>query len=151
MKVILLADVKGSGKKGDVIEAKDGFANNFLIKKGLATVATNQNLNDNKQKKEAEAFRIAEQKRLNRELKEALNGKEVTLSVKTGAGGKFFGSVTNKEIAEKLSDLGYNIEKKKIILNTPIKTTGTYTLDVRISAEETAKITIKVENAGNAK
>lgn len=145
MKIILTEDVKGTGKKGDVLEQKDGFAR-FLIKQGKAKEANSQALNDNKQQKESAAFHEAERKRLNKELKNALNGKTVTLSVKTGENGKFFGSVTNKEISEKLSELGFDIEKKKIILSSPIKTPGVYPLDVRISAEETAKISVKVES-----
>lgn len=145
MKIILTEDVKGTGKKGDVLEQKDGFAR-FLIKQGKAKEANSQALNDNKQQKESAAFHEAERKRLNKELKNALNGKTVTLSVKTGENGKFFGSVTNKEISEKLAELGFDIEKKKIILSSPIKTPGVYSLDVRISAEETAKISVKVES-----
>lgn len=145
MKIILTEDVKGTGKKGDVIESKDGFAR-FLLKQGKAKEANSQSLNDNRLQKEAAAFHVAEQKRKNKELKEKLEGSVVTLSVKTGESGKFFGSVTNKEIAEKLNELGYDLEKKKIILSTPIKTPGIYSLDVRISAEETAKITVKVES-----
>jgi len=145
MKIILTEDVKGTGKKGDVIESKDGFAR-FLLKQGKAKEANSQSLNDNKLQKEAAAFHVAEQKRKNKELKDKLEGSVVTLSVKTGESGKFFGSVTNKEIAEKLNDIGYDLEKKKIILNTPIKTPGIYSVDIRISAEETAKITVKVES-----
>ena len=145
MKIILTEDVKGTGKKGDIIESKDGFAR-FLLKQGKAKEASSQALNDNKQQKEAAAFHEAERKRLNKELKNALNGKEVTLTVKTGEKGKFFGSVTNKEVADKLAELGFEIDKKKIILSSNIKTPGTYSLDVRISAEETAKITLKVES-----
>lgn len=145
MKIILLKDVKGTGKKGDVVDCKDGFAR-FLLKNGDATEAGSQALNENKQQKEAQAFHIAEQKRKNRELKELLDGKEIAVAVKTGENGKFFGSVTSKEIADKLAEQGYEIDKKKIILNTPIKSTGTFSLDVRISAEETAKIKIRVES-----
>lgn len=145
MKIIMLKDVKGTGKKGDIIECKDGFAR-FLLKNGSAKEASSQAINDNKLQKEAAAFHIAEQKRLNKELKEALDGKEVIVAVKTGENGKFFGSVTSKEISEKLADQGYEIEKKKIILNTPIKSPGVFTLEVRISAEETAKIKVKVES-----
>lgn len=139
MKIILTEDVKGTGKKGDLIDSKDGFAR-FLLKQGKAIEATSQSINDNKLQKQAAAFHVAEQKRMNKELRDKLHGSTVTLYVKTGENGKFFGSVTGKEIAEKLSELGYEIEKKKILLSNPIKSPGAYTLDVRISAEETAKI-----------
>ncbi len=147
MKVVLLKDVKGSGKAGDVIEAKDGYARNFLIKNGLAKEADAQALNDNTNKKAAAEFHRQEQLKANKELRDKLHGKEVTLAVKTGENGKFFGSVTNKEIAEKLADLGFEIDKKKIAIDSNIKTVGTYPVTVRISAEETAKLTLIVVNA----
>ena len=146
MKVILLKDVKGSGKAGDVIDAKDGFARNFLIKNGLAKEADAQALNDNNNKKAAVEFHRQEQLKANKALREKLNGASVTLAVKTGENGKFFGSVTNKEIAEKLYELGYDIDKKKIVLASNIKAVGSYSVTVKISPEETAKITVNVTN-----
>ena len=146
MKVVLLKDVKGSGKAGDIIEAKDGFAQNFLIKKGLAKVADNSTINENKQKKEAENFHRQETLKANKELREALDGKEVTIQVKSGNQGKFFGSVTNKEVADKLAEMGYTIDKKKIILQSNIKMAGAYTVTIKISPEESAKITLNVIN-----
>ena len=146
MKVVLLKDVKGSGKAGDIIEAKDGFAQNFLIKRGLAKPADAQALNENKQQKQAQAFHRAEELKANKELKEKIDGVEVTVKVKTGAGGKFFGSVTNKEISDRLLELGYDIDKKKIILSSNIKTTGRYPVTIKISPEESAKITLNVIN-----
>ena len=146
MKVVLLKDVKGSGKAGDIIEAKDGFAQNFLIKRGLAKVADAQAVNENKAQKQAQEFHKKEQLKANKELREKLEGTEVTIQVKGGASGKFFGSVTNKEIADKLSQLGFDIEKKKILLSSNIKSAGSYPVSVRISAEETAKITVTVIN-----
>lgn len=146
MKVVLLKDVKGSGKAGDIIEAKDGFAQNFLIKKGLAKVADNSAINENKQKKEAENFHRQETLKANKQLREALDGKEVTIQVKSGREGKFFGSVTNKEVADKLAEMGYTIDKKKIILQSNIKMAGAYTVTIKISPEESAKITLNVIN-----
>ncbi len=146
MKVVLLKDVKGSGKAGDIIEAKDGFAQNFLIKRGLAKPADAQAVNENKAQKQAQEFHRQEQLKSNKELKEKLDGKEVTVQVKSGASGKFFGSVTNKEIADKLFELGFDIDKKKIILQSNIKTAGVYPVTVKISPEETAKITVNIIN-----
>ena len=146
MKVVLLKDVKGSGKAGDIIEAKDGFAQNFLIKRGLAKPADAQALSENKQQKEAQAFHRAELLKANKELCQKINGAEVTVKVKTGAGGKFFGSVTNKEVADKLLELGFEIDKKKIILPSGIKTAGVYPATVKISPEETAKISVNIIN-----
>ncbi len=144
MKVVLLKDVKGSGKAGDVIEAKDGYAKNFLIKNGLAKFADASALNENKAQKKAAEFHREEQLKKNKELRIALNGKEVTLKVKTGANGKFFGSVTSKEIAEELYKIGFDIDKKKIILDANIKTAGEYSVNIKISPEETAKIKLIV-------
>ncbi|MBR2449286.1 MAG: 50S ribosomal protein L9 [Clostridia bacterium] len=146
MKVVLLKDVKGSGKAGDIIEAKDGFAQNFLIKRGLAKPADAQALTENKAQKAAQEFHRQETLKANKALKEKLNGAEVTIQVKSGAAGKFFGSVTNKEIADKLSELGFDIDKKKIILQSNIKTAGAYPVTVKISPEETAKITVNIIN-----
>lgn len=144
MKVVLLKDVKGSGKAGDVIDAKDGFAQNFLIKKGLAKPADTQALNENKAQKQAQEFHRQEMLKANRELREKLNGIEVAIQVKCGAGGKFFGSVTNKEVSDKLLDMGFDVDKKKITVPQGIKTAGSFPVTIRISAEETAKITLKV-------
>ncbi len=146
MKVILLKDVKGTGKQGDVVDAKDGFARNFLIAKGLAKEATAQSLNDNKQKKAAEAFRLAEKKKAEKELKEKIDGLTVTLGIKTGENGKFFGSVTSKEISAKFAEMGFDVDKKIICLSNPIKAVGEFKVDVKISAEQIAKITVKVES-----
>ena len=146
MKVVLLKDVKGSGKAGDIIEAKDGFAQNFLIKRGLAKPADAQAINENKQQKQAQAFHRAEELKANKELREKIDGVEVTVKVKTGAGGKIFGRVTNKDISDRLLELGYDIDKKKIILSSNIKTTGRYPVTIKISPEESAKITAIIIN-----
>ena len=146
MKVVLIKDVKGSGKAGDIIEAKDGFAQNFLIKRGLAKPADAQAINENKSQKAAQEFHRKETLKANKELREKLDGAEVTIQVKGGANGKFFGSVTSKEVADKLSELGFEIDKKKIVLQSNIKTQGAYPVTVKISPEETAKITINVIN-----
>jgi large subunit ribosomal protein L9 len=146
MKVVLLKDVQGSGKAGDIIDAKDGFAQNFLIKKGLAKPADSQAINENKSQKAAQEFHRQELLKANKELREKLNGKEVTIQVKSGAGGKFFGSVTNKEVSDKLFELGFDVDKKKINVPSGIKTAGSYPVTIRIYAEETAKITLNVIN-----
>ena len=143
MKVILVKDVKGSGKKGDIIEVKDGFGS-FLIKNGSAKPADATALNENKQQKEAQAFHRAETLKANRELKEKVDGEVVVIQGKGGDSGKFFGSITSKEIADKLSQMGYDIDKKKIQLSQNIKSVGEYSVAIKISPEETAKITVKV-------
>ena len=143
MKVVLIKDVKGSGKAGDIIEAKDGYAQNFLIKRGLAKPADAQALNENKQQKEAQAFHRQETLKANKELREKLDGIKVIIKVKTGANGKFFGSVTNKEVSDKLFELGFEIDKKKIALSS-IKSAGIYPAVVKISPEESAKISVEI-------
>ena len=144
MKVVLIKDVKGSGKAGDIIEAKDGFARNFLIKNGLAKEADTQALSENKMQTASQAFHRNEQLKANKALKDSLEGVKVSIVVKSGENGKFFGSVTNKEIAEKLADMGFNIDKKKIILSSNIKSVGSYPIQVKISPEETANIVVEV-------
>ncbi|MBP5686316.1 MAG: 50S ribosomal protein L9 [Clostridia bacterium] len=146
MKVVLLKDVKGSGKAGDVIEAKDGFARNYLIKNGLAKAADAAALNENRAQKEAEKYHKEQLLKANRELREKLDGKQITVQVKSGESGKFFGAVTGKEIAEKLAEMGFDIDKKKIQLQSNIKVAGVYPVTVRSSAEETAKITVNIIN-----
>ena len=147
MKVVLLKDVKGSGKIGDIIDAKDGYARNYLIKNGLAKEADAQALNKKKKQKIAQEFHRQEQLKFNRELKEKIDGKEITVSVKIGENGKLFGSVTNKEVSEKLLELGFDIDKKKIILSDNVKNVGRFSAVIKISPEETAKITVIVVNA----
>ncbi len=146
MKVVLLKDVKGSGKAGDVIEAKTGYAQNYLIKNGLAKVADASALNENKAQKAAAEYHREQTLKQNKELREKLDGKEITLQMKSGGTGKFFGAVTGKEIADKLYEMGFDIDKKKIQLSPNIKVAGRYPVSIRISAEETAKITVNIIN-----
>ncbi len=146
MKVILVKDVKGSGKKNDVIEVSDGYARNFLLKQGLAVEASSTNLNAVNNKKKAEAFHLEEEKKANRALAETLNKTTVTVQVKCGENGKVFGSVTSKEIADKLSSTGIALDKKKIVLKDPIKLAGEYTLDVKLMPEISAKLKVVVVN-----
>lgn len=146
MQVILTKDVKGSGKKGEIVNVSDGYARNFLFKKGLAKEANTANLSENKQQKESSAFHksieIAEAKRLAKEI----STKTITLSVKGGENGKIFGSVTSKEIADELSKMGIGIDKRKIILDSPIKSEGVYDITVKVYPEITAsfKVVVKV-------
>ena len=112
----------------------------------MAKPADNQALNENKAQKQAQEFHRQEQLKFNKELREKLDGTNITIQVKSGAGGKFFGSVTNKEVADKLFELGFDIDKKKIILQSGIKTAGVYPATVKISPEETAKISVNIIN-----
>lgn len=146
MNVILVKDVKGSGKKNDVIEVSDGYARNFLLKKGLAVEANSTNLNSVNNQKQAAAFHLEEEKKANRALAETLNKTTVTVQVKCGENGKVFGSVTSKEIADKLSTMGIALDKKKITMKDPIKLAGEYTLDVKLMPEISAKLKVVVVN-----
>ena len=144
MKVLLLQDVKGQGKKGDIINVSDGYANNFLIKKGLGKVATADTINSVNIHTQA----VAKQKQAEKDaavaLGKQLNGKEVTITSTKGANGKMFGSITSKEIAESLVKLGFAIDKKQIVLKEPIKMTGKYTVTVKVYAEISSTISVIV-------
>jgi large subunit ribosomal protein L9 len=144
MKVLLKADVKGTGKKGDVVEVADGYGRNFLIKKGLAEIATANNVHQAQQKKESEAFHKAEEVKAMKDLAASLNGKTATVKIKIGENGKVFGSVTAANVSEALADMGFDIEKKKIKMDT-IKNVGTYNAEVRLMENISAKITVVVE------
>ena len=143
MEIILLQDVKSLGKKGERVKINDGYARNFVLPKKLGIEATAKNLNDLKLQK-ANEDRIAAQK-----LEEAkYEEKSVVLSVKTGEGGKLFGSVSTKEIAAACEkQLGLEIDKKKMVLPEPIKACGTTIVPVKLHREVTAKLTVKVQEA----
>ena len=144
MKVILKHDVKGTGKKGDILDVSDGFAKNFLLKKGLAEQASSVAVNSLKIQKEAEARRRAEEIAAIRELAKKMDKAQVQVAIKCGENGKVFGSVTSKEIAARLAELGYDVDKKKILLKDPIKTVGDYAVEVRLMESVTAKIFVSV-------
>ena len=144
MKVILKPDVKGTGKKGDILDVSDGFAKNFLLKKGLAEQASSVAVNSLKIQKEAEARRRAEEIAAIRELAKKMDKAQVQVAIKCGENGKVFGSVTSKEIAARLAELGYDVDKKKILLKDPIKTVGDYAVEVRLMESVTAKIFVSV-------
>lgn len=144
MKVILTANVKGQGRKGDIINVSDGYANNFLLKNKLAVPASAGNLNINAQEKAAEAKRIQQETEDAKKIAKKLEDITVCLSVKVGENGKTFGSVSQKEIAEQLAKMGYDIDRKKIELETPIKTEGEFKVDVRLYKGVMGKINLKV-------
>ena len=147
MKVILKQDVKGTGKKGDILDVSDGFAKNFLLKKGLAEQASSVAVNSLKIQKEAEARRRAEEIAAIRELAKKMDKAQVQVAIKCGENGKVFGSVTSKEIASKLADMGYEIDKKKIVLKDSLKTVGDYPAEIRFMEGVSAKITVSVKPA----
>lgn len=145
MKVILLQDVKGQGKKGEVVDVNEGYARNFLIKKGLAEAATAVKLNDISQKKAAADFHKAEEIKAMQSLAAELKGKSFTVKIKAGQGGKVFGSVTGANVSEAMLAAGYNVDKKKILLDAPIKNLGVYDVNLKLMEGISTKIKVSVE------
>ena len=145
MKVILLQDVKKLGKKDDVIEVKDGYARNSLIPQGLAMEATNTTINQRNLKIQAEKRRKQEELEMAQEDAKRINDKKVVVSVKVGEGGRVFGSVTSKDIAEQIQgQLNYKVDRKKINLVEPIKALGTYHVEIKIHPKVTATVAVSV-------
>lgn len=144
MKVILLKDVKGLGKARDIKEVSDGYARNCLIKQGLAEEATAVKINSLNIKKGAEEFHRQKEIKALKEQAKNLNGKNVTLKIKCGENGKIFGSVTTKEIADAINELGFNVDKKKVLLKDAIKNLGEYTVEVKFLPEVLAKVKVTV-------
>ncbi|AKN33114.1 50S ribosomal protein L9 [Clostridium carboxidivorans P7] len=142
MKVILLKDVKSVGKKGDIINASDGYARNYLLPRGLAQEATGTNVHILNNKKEAERRQKLAEIEAAQKIAESLKGKEINLSVKTGENGKLFGSITGKDIADELNKK-YNlkVDKKKIVVDN-IKQVGTYDVEVKLYPEISTKIKV---------
>lgn len=147
MKVILLKDVKGQGKKNDVIEVSDGYGRNFLIKNGLATVATSTQVNSINISKAAEEKRKAAEKAEAIKLAKELETKTVVVEIKTGETGKLFGALNTQAISDALKKQGVELDKKKIVLSDPIKSVGEYTITVKPYAEVSAKIKVIVKAA----
>lgn len=146
MKVILLQDVKGSGKKGEVINVSDGYARNFLLPRKLAAEATAALLNEAEQKREAREFHAAQELDAAKALAGRLEGKEVTIHAKAGASGKLFGAITGKEIAQAVSEqLGEEIDRRKIKTESgDIKTYGSFAAEIKVYPNVNASITVKV-------
>lgn len=145
MEVILLADVKSLGKKGDIVSVNEGYARNMLFKKKLAVEATAANRNDLKLKNKNDAKVAAEKLATAKALAEKIDKSTVTIAIKTGENGKTFGSISSKEIAtEAKSQLGLDIDKKKIVLAETIKTIGTHKAKIKLHPEVQAELTVKV-------
>ena len=148
MKVILLADVKGQGKKNDVINVSDGYAKNFLFARKLAKPADAQSLNDIKVKEEARLYRIETEKKEAQALAERLKDMIIHIPAPGGSDGRLYGSVTAKDVSERLqADHGIVIDKRNITVSEPIKSYGTYHLEVKLYTEVTGKINVKVIEA----
>ena len=145
MEVILLEDVKSLGKKGQIVKINDGYARNYVLPKKLGLEANAKNLNDLKLEKARQAKQAAEELQEAKELAVKVEEKPVKLTMKTGEGGKTFGTISTKEIsAEAKKQLVLDIDKKKMKLDEPIKTLGTHIVTVKLHKEVTAKLTVVV-------
>lgn len=146
MKVLLLADVKAQGKKGEIINVSDGYAKNFLFPKNLAKEATAQVINEVKAKNDSAAYKKETERKQAVELAEKINGAVIKFQTTGGADGRLYGAVTNKDIADKIaSQLGITIDKKKIVLSDNIKRTGEYAVKLKLYPEVSAELKIIVE------
>jgi large subunit ribosomal protein L9 len=145
MKVMLLQDVKAQGKKGDLIDVSEGYARNYLIPRKLAVEADAKALNEYKNREASMAYKAELEKQNANKLAGQLNGTTVVVKAQAGSNGKIYGSVTSREIADKLKEqTGIDLDKRKISVPDPIKSFGVYELDVKVYPEISAKLTVKV-------
>ena len=148
MKIILLQDVKGKGKKGQLLEVSDGYARNFMLPKKLAIEATPDAINTMRMNDKAAAEKAAKERAEAMEISRQLRAMTLTVTARGGGGGKLFGSVTNQEIADALkAKTGISLDKRKIAISDPIKNVGTYTVTCKLGYEITAPLTVKIEEA----
>ena len=147
MKVILLQDVKGKGKKGQMLEVSDGYARNFMLPKKIAIEATPDAINTMRMNDKATQERIAREKAEALAVAGKLREMTLTVTAKGGGAGRLFGSVTNAEIADALAKNGIKLDKRKIVISDPIKSVGTYTVTCKLGYEISAPLTVKIQEA----
>ena len=148
MKVILQQDVKGKGKKGQMIEVSDGYARNYMLPRKIAIEATADNVNTMRMNDKAAAEKAAKERAEAVEIGKKLREMTLTVTAKGGGAGRLFGSVTNAEIADALAKkAGIKLDKRKIVISDPIKNVGTYTVTCKLGYEITAPLTVKIEEA----
>ncbi len=145
MKVLLLQDVKGSGKKGDIVEISDGYAKNFLLKKGLAKEADKTVLSEKQAQVASQERTKMLEKQSAEETAKRLQKQTIVVKAKLGDNGRLFGAVTSKEIADSLQSAGYEIDRKKIVLDSPIKSVGKYEVVAKLYSGVTTKFFVVVE------
>ena len=146
MKVILLQDVKGKGKKGQMLEVSDGYARNFMLPKKLAIEATPDAINTMRMNDKAPQERIAKEKAEALDISHKLREMTLPVTAKGGGAGRLFGSVTNQEIADALAkQSGIKLDKRKIVIADPIKSVGTYTVTCKLGYEISAPLTVKIQ------
>lgn len=144
MKVVLLKDVKGTGKKGDIVNVADGFGKNFLLKNGFAKSADSSAINENSLQKQAKAFHAEEERKAAVMLGEKLKGYTLTVPVKCGENGKIFGAVTSKEVSDRLKEQGFDVDKKHIIIDKPIKTVGKVSITLKLHQTVSIKLDVEI-------
>ena len=148
MKVILLQDVKGKGKKGQMLEVSDGYARNYMLPRKLAVEATADAVNTMRMNDKAAAEKAAKERAEALEISKKLREMTLTVTAKGGGAGRLFGSVTNQEIADALkAKSGIALDKRKIVVSDPIKSVGTYTVTCKLGYEISAPLTVKIEEA----
>lgn len=148
MKVILLQDVKGKGKKGQMLDISDGYARNFLLPRKLAMEATPDAINTMRMNDKAAAEKAAKEKAEALAVAKELRAMTLVVTAKGGGAGRLFGSVTNQEIADALkAKAGIALDKRKIVISDPIKSVGTYTVTCKLGYEISAPLTVKIEEA----
>ncbi len=148
MKVILLQDVKGKGKKGQMLEVSDGYARNFMLPKKMAIEATPDAINTMRMNDKATQERIAREKAKALAVSKKLRELTVTVTAKGGGNGRLFGSITNQEIADALAkQAGIKLDKRKIVISDPIKNVGSYTVNCKLGYEITAPLSVKIQEA----
>ena len=147
MKVILNQDLKGKGKKGDIIEVNGGYANNYLIPQGIATLAQGDALNRNKNEKASQAYHYGVMVDNYRKIADGISGKTLTFTLKVGETGKTFGSVTKNEIIAQLASMSVRVEKNQLQDFDPIKSVGTYSITIKFCKEVSTKIFVTVNAA----
>lgn len=146
MKVILLEDVKALGKKDEIVEINDGYARNFILPKKKGIEATSRNLNDLKLKKANEDRLAAEKLAQAKEFAKEIETKQITVAIKTGSDGRAFGSVSTKEIAQEAKEqLGYDLDKKKMQLDVPVKSEGAYNVTIKLHPQVSATLKVNVK------
>ena len=145
MKVLLLADVKGQGKKDQIVEVSDGYARNFLFPKKLAVVADAKVMSESRSKEEARQFKLKEEKAAAKALADKIATLTVKISASSGGDGRLYGSITSKDIAEKLKEQNkIEIDKRKLVLQDNIKSYGTYEVEVKVYPEISSKLKVTV-------
>lgn len=148
MEIILLEDVKSLGKKGNMVNVSEGYARNFLLKKKMGVEATAKNKNDLKLQKQHEEKVAKEKLEEAKAFAEELKEKSITVSIKTGSGGRSFGSVSTKELAAAAKEqLGYDLDKKKMVLDVPIKSPGIFTMPIKLHPKVTGELKVIVKEA----